>query len=144
MNFLGLDVGERKIGVAVSSSGKLAKEMPPIIIKKNLPLESAERLAVLDILEIINNHKIKKIVIGLPYLENGEEALQAKFIRRFVNYLTERTEIPIFFIDESNTTFEAEQILKEQGLTFFEAKQKVDGLSARLLLEEYLRKNEEK
>lgn len=142
MSFLGLDVGEKKIGLAVSMSGKLAREMPPVLIKKNLPLESAERLAVLDILEIIEKYKIRKIVIGLPYNEDGKEALQAKFIRRFVERLEERTKLPIIFEDESDTTSEAERILKEQGMTFFEAKQRVDGLAARLLLEQYLRKNE--
>lgn len=142
MSFLGLDVGEKKVGLAVSTSGKLAREMPPVLIKKNLPIESAERLAVLDILEIIENHKIKKIVVGLPYNEDGKEALQAKFIRRFVERLEERTKLPIIFEDESDTTSEAERILKEQGMTFFEAKQRVDGLAARLLLEQYLRQNE--
>lgn len=138
MSFLALDVGQKRIGAAVSLSAKIAKELPAIVLKKHLPVESAERLAVLEIIDLLEQYGAKKIVIGLPYNENGEEAIQAKFIRRFTEVLKEKTNLPIIFEDESDTSSEAEQLLKEQGFTFFEAKNKVDSLAARLILEQYL------
>ncbi|MDA0735394.1 MAG: Holliday junction resolvase RuvX, partial [Chloroflexi bacterium] len=106
---MGLDLGERRIGVSVSHGVSIlvlpAGHLNRVKLKQDL-----ER-----VLEMAEERQIEGIVVGLPYTLAGEVGVQAKRAQGFIRALRKRTSIPVFTIDETFTTFEAEGLLKEAG-----------------------------
>lgn len=129
MNIIALDVGDKRIGVAISQSGIIASELTTI--------ENNDQ-AIAFLIDLCKQKNIEKIVVGLPLLKSGDESLQAKKVKGFIVELTEKYPIPISYEDEIYTSKESERILKEQGLNIDQIKIRVDQLSARLILEQYL------
>ncbi|MCL5795389.1 MAG: Holliday junction resolvase RuvX [Patescibacteria group bacterium] len=133
MAYLGLDVGKKRIGVAISTSG--------IISQPYLTIQNKNEAQVLDeIVSICYKEKVKKIIIGIPYLENNAENEQVKYINKFISNLKTKINIPIFTIDEFLTSKEAERLIKLSGQKEISKKdrEKIDQKSAQLILEEYL------
>lgn len=95
---LGLDVGERRIGVAVSE-GRIA--VPLTIIDHTNRARDIERVA-----EIAEREGAQTIVVGLPLAPDGGEGEQARLTRRFGEQLAERVPVPIAYQDERLTTSE--------------------------------------
>jgi putative Holliday junction resolvase len=136
MAYLGLDVGKKRIGVAISTSG--------IISQPYLTIQNKDETKVLDeIVSICYKEKVEKIVIGIPYLENNKANEQVKYINKFINSLKTKINIPIFTIDEFLTSKEAERLIKLSGQANISKKdrEKIDQKSAQLILEEYLNNN---
>jgi len=129
MNILGLDIGDKRIGIALSESGVIAREL--------VTVENNQR-AIPFLIDLIKQRNIAKLVVGMPKLRSGEESLQGKKIKGFIVEFLEKNPIPLVYEDEILTSKEAERILKEQGLGWEQAKLRVDQLSARLILEQYL------
>lgn len=129
MSLLGLDVGDKRVGVAVSHSEVLASEYKT--------LEQKEEIFS-QILAICQKEDVEKIIVGLPIGTSGQEESQAKKVRQFVETLQRKTNLPVVLENETLTTLEAEQILRDEGLTIAQAKERVDQLSAKLILQQYL------
>jgi putative Holliday junction resolvase len=127
---LGLDIGAKKIGVAVAV-GKL-------IFEKGVLGQGQS--AVKEILRLVKEEGVEKIIIGLPVLESGKEGMQAKFSRRFAAKLASKLSVPILFVDERFSSFEAEKRLREMGLSTKEISKRIDSMSAKIILEDYLNK----
>ena len=95
MRILGLDVGERRIGIAISDP----------LNKIALPLSQIERTDKLEetlqkIEEFTLQYRVERIVVGLPRNMKGEEGWEVKKVRSFVSSLLSRINIPLFFIDD--------------------------------------------
>lgn len=133
MNYLGLDIGQKRIGVAVSESGVIAKELCTISV---VNLEQALE----KITNLINVHKIQKVIVGLPKNMDGTHSDYTYEVRSFTDRLRQRIDIPVVFEDERLTTVEAERQLKQQGVTNHKLKERVDSFSAALILEQYFEK----
>jgi len=131
MNLLGLDIGDKKIGIAISTSGIIASELTTI--------PNNER-AISFLIDLIKQKNISTLVVGLPRLRSGDESFQAKKVRGFMVELTEKNPIPVVYEDEILTSKEAERILKEQGLANEQIRERVDQMSAKLILEQHLNK----
>lgn len=129
MNILALDIGDKKIGIAISDSGVIASELTTI---------ANDEQAIPFLVDLCSTKNVTKIVVGLPRLKSGEESLQAKKIKGFMVEFLEKNPIPLVYEDEILTTKEAERILKEQGLNWEQIAARVDQLSAKLILEQYL------
>lgn len=129
MNILGLDIGDKRIGIAHCASGTIAFELTTI--------ENNEQ-AIAFLIDLFKTRNIAKVVAGLPMLRSGEESLQAKKIKGFMVELLEKNPIPLVYENEILTSKEAERILKEQGLGWEQIRVRVDQLSAKLILEQYL------
>lgn len=129
MSLIGLDIGDKKIGIAISESGVIAEELTTI---KN------DNLAIPFIIDLIKQKKVARLIIGLPLLESGDESLQAKKIKGFVMELTKRYPISVEYENEILTSKEAERILYEQGFGQEQIKARVDQMSAKIILEQYL------
>jgi putative holliday junction resolvase len=132
MNILALDVGIKKIGIAISESGIIASELTTI---------ANDEKTIVFLIDLIKERKIEKIVIGLPHLKSGDESPQAKLVKGFVVELLEKYKIPIVYEDEILTTKEAERLLNLEGAPLSEVIRRTDQLSAKLILEQYLNKN---
>ncbi|MBM3707127.1 MAG: Holliday junction resolvase RuvX [Actinobacteria bacterium] len=139
MRIIGIDLGEKRIGIAVTDkSNKIS--YPLTVIENNSNIK--ER-----ILKIINEYNIGKIVIGMPYNLKGEAGHQAKIASDFVDRNLKDFNLPIVCVDERftskiaiNTLKGTERIKKKSGKkkSFSFKPGDTDKLSASLLLNEYL------
>lgn len=127
-NTLGLDVGEKRVGVAIIADGlAMARTMPT--------LNHDDKL--MDCLRtIISDRSIEQLVLGLPRNLAGDETPQTVYVRQFADQLKQQTGLPIIFQDEALTSVHAEQSLRATGKIF--AKGDIDGLAAQAILNDYL------
>lgn len=132
MRIMGLDVGDVRIGVAVSDESR--------IIAQGLP--SIKRLSVKDDIETIKSilieNEVVEIVVGLPKTLNGEVGIQAQKVLNFVESLKLAINIPIILFDERMTTVSANRALLEADVSRRKRKKAVDMISAVLILQGYL------
>lgn len=132
MKALGLDLGERRIGVAVSDpTGTLAR--PLTALERRGP--DADLAAVL---ELARREGAQAIVVGLPFTLRGEEGPQAHRVQAFVAALRAHSPLPVETWDERLTTVEAERRLREAGRKPSRERERVDAASAALLLQAWL------
>lgn len=130
--YLGLDVGERRIGVALSdASGRLATPLTTIgAVPRAQALERIARLCV--------EHEVAELVIGLPLTMRGEVGPQAAEVQRFGAALAGVVGLPIQFFDERLTTAAAEQLLREMGVKPEKRKLQIDQVAASIILQDFL------
>jgi len=127
---IGLDVGERRIGVAVSDElGLIASPVTTLDLER----EGPEKL-----LALIEQYAPSRIVVGLPVTMRGREGTQAAETRRFVEWLRPRVACPIVFWDERLTSTAAERLLAASGMRRSRRREAVDAVAAALLLQSYL------
>jgi putative Holliday junction resolvase len=132
---LGIDFGERRVGLAVSDpSATIAQPLP------TLQRRAGKRPPVAAITEIIQQNDVGEIVIGLPIDLAGEETDWTRSVREFGAKLQERAGIPVAFLDERMTSVQAERAVRSIGLKRSEREQKhrVDAAAAVILLQTYL------
>ncbi|HOK53481.1 MAG TPA: Holliday junction resolvase RuvX, partial [Armatimonadota bacterium] len=87
---------------------------------------------------LIEEHDVSKVVVGIPKMLSGEEAVQAGKVREFADRLARRLRIPLDLWDERLTTVEAERILMDAGKDRIERKKVVDQMAAAIILRSYL------
>jgi putative Holliday junction resolvase len=127
---LGLDVGDSRIGVAVSDPlGVLAS--PLTIIDRR----DAEK-DIDDILAIIRERNVETIVLGLPRNMDGSEGSQARKVRDFATLLADHTSLPLLFQDERLSTVQAVRVVKSVRKT--RPGTRYDSAAAALILQAYL------
>jgi putative holliday junction resolvase len=127
---VGLDVGGRRVGLAVSDElGMVASPVRAVDIKR-------EGLA--GLVDAISAYSPVEVIIGLPTGMSGYEGPQANEVREFAARLSEHVPTPITFWDERLTTFAADQALMESGYRTTRRKQMVDAVAASLILQSYL------
>ena len=132
MRILGLDYGEKHIGIAISDA-------LDILASSLLTLENKGKDFVSkEIKRICKEKDISKIVIGLPVSLSGKEEIQAKKVKEFTEFLKKEINIPIVFEDERLTSVMADRFLKEAKIK--ERKKKEHELAAQIILQDYLDK----
>ena len=129
MRILGLDVGSRRIGVAVS---EVADVVVPVCVINRGPREM-EQIAAM-----VREREIELVVVGLPTGRNGEIGPQARTVLEFVEALRGVLNIPVETWDESFTTAEAEELLIEADLSRAKRRRILDAAAAVVLLQSYL------
>ncbi len=129
MRSLGLDVGDKRIGVALSDPvGVLAS--PFTIIKC-----TDVRKDIQAIIEIIEQNQVGQVIAGLPRSMDGSEGRQAEKVRVFIEELRKGTAVPIEFRDERLSTVSAKRLMREAGKM---GKVRHDAAAAALILQSYL------
>lgn len=129
--FVGLDVGDKTIGVAASD--ELGWAHPVRTIRRKNLVADLDELA-----EIVVERGAKRLVVGLPLNMDDTEGPRAEKTRRFAERLAERFPLPVVLWDERLTTWEAERILREAKARRQKRKDWVDAIAAQLLLQSYL------
>lgn len=130
MRALGLDVGARRIGVALSDElGLLAGPLTTV---------SARGPVFAELARIATTSNVELLVIGLPRSLSGAEGPQARTVRAFADRLRPYIRVPIDFWDERYTTAEAERLLIERRLSREERRRRVDAAAAAIMLQDYL------
>jgi putative Holliday junction resolvase len=132
MRFMALDVGERRIGIAISESGILAT--PHSVLHRRSKKEDFDRLQ-----RLIHKLDIDRVVVGLPYSLSGHEEMgpQARRIKRYADALARTVSIPFEYFDESYSTVDAETYLKAAGAGG-KKQALLDAAAAAVILQNYL------
>jgi len=129
MKLASIDVGLKRIGVAICLDGK-------IVLPQNAILRKNRNQAARDINSFLKEWEIEKLIVGLPKGGSSEEEMERR-IRHFVSLL--ELEIPVVYVDEQGSSFEAKE------LTMGDFKHKKDGrldsVAAKIILERYLFKS---
>ncbi|MFC2948438.1 Holliday junction resolvase RuvX [Virgibacillus sediminis] len=134
MKIIGLDVGSKTIGVAVSDAlGWTAQGLTTIKWDEN-NLESADE----ELKNIIEEHEIGKAIIGLPKNMNGTIGERGEASQRYAEHVEKVHGIPVSLWDERLTTVAAERVLLEADMSRKKRKKVIDKMAAVMILQGYL------
>ena len=128
---LGLDVGSRTIGVAVTDELGVAAHPVTTLQRKGT------RADVAAVLELARKYDARQAVVGMPYDEEGNEGPRAKRVRVFLEALA-AAGLPAEPWDERFSTVEAEEVLLEADLSRDKRKKVIDRLAAQMILQNWL------
>ncbi len=132
MRVLGIDLGRKRIGLALSDS-----EAEFAFPAGTLP--SRDRRSDLRALcELIAEREVGCVVVGLPRHMDGRKGPEAEAAERFAAELAEQAGVPVETLDERWTSREAERVLQEQGRGGRKAREHVDEVAASIILRTYL------
>jgi putative Holliday junction resolvase len=130
---LGLDVGEKTIGVAISDeTGTLA--FPGTTIVR----QEGKRRDMAALRQLVAENEIHEIVVGMPLMLDGTRGIQAEKVEAFITVLRNSVRIPITCQDERLSTSEAERVLIAAGRRREQRKATIDSVAACLILQAYL------
>ena len=130
--FLCLDIGDKRIGIAVSDPFNSYSLPVETYVRKNLKTD-------LEKIEFYVREKcVTALVCGLPVNFDGTPSIQTQKANYFIERLKERLNVQIFTVDERCSTCEAEEVLISQGKSRQERKQFVDSLAAATILQGFL------
>ena len=134
MRLMGLDVGDKTVGVAVSDELGITAH-PVMVIRRtgSIKKESAE------ILRLAQEYNVERIVVGRPLMMDGTAGVQAEKVDFFVEALRRRTHIPIVEWDERLSTSEAERMLIEADQSRSKRREIIDKVAAAVILDSYMR-----
>jgi putative Holliday junction resolvase len=132
MRYLGLDVGDRHIGVALSDeTATLASGLPNV--ERRGPRQDVKAVA-----DLVRRHGVQEVVVGLPRRLDGAVGPQAEKVLAFMESLRPAVRVPLVSWDERFTSVLANQALIEGGVSRRGRKALVDKVSAILILQNYL------
>ena len=129
---LGLDVGARRIGVAVSDPLGVTAQGLETLHRKNKKFDFA------FLYRVIRDYGVKEIVVGLPLRMSGAEGTQAEKIQLFAEDLRKHFKLPVHLWDERLTSAEANRLLRETDLSIEKRGQAVDRMAAVLILQGWM------
>lgn len=129
---LGLDVGSKRIGVAgCDGTGLIATGLTTI------ERTSFER-DIAQLRCLIEERQAQILVIGLPYSMNGSLGFQAKAVQKFSNRLSQALQLPVEYVDERLTSYQAEQMILAENRSPSRNKGLIDRKAAALILQQWL------
>lgn len=139
MRFLGLDVGERRIGVAISDpNGQVAVPLRTLQVR-------TEETAVKEIAALVAEEAVEGVVVGLPLRLDGGVGAQAESVQAFVRVLVPAVDVPVTLWDERLSTVQAEQLLRRESRARSgdkrpsrKSRPERDALAAAIILQGYL------
>jgi putative pre-16S rRNA nuclease len=133
---LGLDVGSRRIGVAVSDPLGITAQGLETLQRRN------KRQDFQHLRDVIRQYEVKEIVVGLPLRMSGEEGIQAGKMQSFAEELRKRFGLPVHLWDERLTSAEANRLLRETELSIEKRGKAVDRMAAVLILQGWMENRE--
>jgi|SRR5690625_3858965 len=134
MRILGLDVGSKTIGVAISDALKLTAQGLRTISWTEHDMSSADD----ELAQIIQKYEIEKIVIGLPKHMDGSIGERGELTKIYANRLEKKLGLPVLLIDERLSTVAAEKTLLEADMSRKKRKNVIDKIAAVMILQSYL------
>ena len=137
MRILGLDVGDKRIGVALSDPMGILASTLTLLERKN---NNADFEAILD---LVKEHEVGCVVVGFPRSMDGSIGKQAEKVNVFAEALSELTSVPVEMWDERLSTVIANKLLRDGGKNRSQIKAKRDAAAAALILQGYLDRHRE-
>jgi putative Holliday junction resolvase len=129
---LGLDVGSRRIGIAISDPLRLTAQGLPTLLRQNKRLDF-EQLA-----RIITGYQVSEIVVGYPLRLSGAEGIQSGKMQIFAEELRKKFGLPVHLWDERLTSTQANRLLRETDLSIKKRGKAVDRMAATLILQNWM------
>lgn len=129
---LGLDVGHKRVGVAgCDRTGLIATGLTTIERKSfDRDIEQLRQLVAL--------RQVQVLVVGLPYSMNGTLGFQARQVQKFARGVSKALQLPVEYVDERLTSFQAEGLLKDSKKSPSRNKSSVDRIAAAIILQQWL------
>ena len=131
---VGLDIGQKRIGIALSDLLGLTAQGVETYHRKNLEADYQY------LVQFIKENDVGSMVVGLPKNMNNSLGFKAEEIQNFIAGLTQRVDIPVFWVDERLTTVSAERMLVDADISRKQRKNVVDKIAAVLILQLHLDK----
>jgi putative pre-16S rRNA nuclease len=129
---LALDLGKRRIGLAISDPLRITAQGLPNLVRTN------KRADLTALGEIVREREVGLILMGNPINMGGAEGRQSGWVREFAQAIEARLGVPVKFWDERLTSVQAGRVLRESGISIEKRAAAVDRLSAIILLQSYL------
>lgn len=129
MRAIGIDYGEKRVGIALSDPMQILAS-PKTIIKH----DDDDELVVKEVMAIINQQSVSKIILGLPLNMNGSVGFQAERVQQFAERLKLETDLVIIFEDER----ESSKKVKEAMKAIKSKDERIDDRAAAIILQNYL------
>jgi putative Holliday junction resolvase len=134
MKILGLDLGSKTLGMAVSDQLEIIANPVGTIRFEDNDLETALK----ETIRVVRENDVKKIVLGLPKHMNGDIGTQAEYCLEFKRMLVESLSVDVIMVDERLTSRIAEHVMITADISRKKRKQNVDKLAAAIILQSYL------
>ena len=132
MRVLALDVGEKRIGVAISDlSQTLARSLQ--VIQRSSRQEDFAAVA-----RLTEEYEAEKVVVGYPRSLDGMAGAQARRVERYAADLAKALTVPVVLWDERFSTVSAERLMRQAGLRGDKRRERVDAVAAAVILQDYL------
>ncbi|MFC1666629.1 Holliday junction resolvase RuvX [Candidatus Omnitrophota bacterium] len=138
MRILALDVGQKRIGVAVSDALNLIAQGIETIKREDLS-GTLNRIS-----SLVEEYDVSKIIVGLPFNMNGTKGTSVKLTEEFIDELKKKTGVTIETRDERLTTLQGERVLLEANVSRKKRKLAIDKIAAQLILQSYLEEHVQK
>jgi putative Holliday junction resolvase len=132
MRILGLDIGDRRVGVAVSDPEEVIASPLTVITR------DSDSATIDAIVRLVGQYDVKRIVVGLPYSLDGSLGIQASKVKDFVDELSQSTSAGIELRDERLSTMAVERLLRGAGNKKAREKLRLDAAAAAYILQGYL------
>ena len=132
MRTMALDVGDRKIGIAITDGLGMTVQGRPTLTRTNAEAD------IEHIRRLTDENEVNQIVVGHPLHMDGASSPQSEKTEAFAECLKKVLQVSVALWDERLTSFAAEQHLEEMGLNWRERRKHVDEMAAVLILEDYL------
>ncbi|HSF18313.1 MAG TPA: Holliday junction resolvase RuvX [Vicinamibacteria bacterium] len=132
MRVMGIDLGERRIGVALSDEGGVIASPRETLERKG------NRRDIPHLLDMARRENVGEILVGMPLSLDGSEGAQARKVARFVEALRAETDLTVTTWDERLSTVSAERTLLEADLSREKRRRAIDRVAAAIILQSYL------
>jgi len=133
---LGLDVGARRIGLAITDPLWITAQGLETLQRKN------KRRDFDQLEKVVRQYEVVEIVVGLPLRMSGAEGTQAEKMQRFAEELRERLHLPVHLWDERLTSAQANRLLRETDMSIKRRGEVVDQMAAVLILQSWMEARE--
>lgn len=135
---LGLDVGSKRIGVAGCDGTGLIAAGVTTIERQSFDSDVARLRG------IVQDRQVNVLVVGLPYCMDGSLGFQAKQVQKFAQRVAKALQLPLEYVDERLTSFEAEQLLQAENRSPSRHKGLIDQKAASIILQQWLEERRRK
>jgi putative Holliday junction resolvase len=137
MRVMALDVGHKRIGVALSDPGQVLASSLQVIKRKGQQRDLA------TVIQLVRQHEVGRIIVGYPRSLNGTVGQQAKVVERYVAVLEKKLrdsslDVPVILWDERFSTVVADRLMAEAGRKSRERRERIDAVAAAVILQDYL------
>lgn len=140
MRYLGLDLGTKSLGIAITDKTGTIARVLKVLHFKSENYEYAKE----EVLKILKEYEVSKIALGLPKNMNNSLGFASNRSLKFKELLENETTVPIYLIDERLTTLEAENYLLDADISREKRKKVIDGVAAQIILETFIKMEENK
>lgn len=132
MRLMALDIGDRRIGVALSDPQQILARGITVIHRR-------AKLADLALISsLVKEHQVEKVVVGHPLRSNGSVGEQARKVEAYAEDLEQTVGVPVLLWDEGYSTVRARQAMIEAGRKRKERRERIDAVAAAAILQDYL------